>query len=52
MDNRFNIRPAQPGEEGKVLVFIKRRAGCVRCSDEVEADEATLHQPLFEVCPT
>lgn len=47
MNNNFNIRPAQPGEEGLVLEFIKRLAEYEKCANEVVADEATLHQSLF-----
>ena len=47
MNNIFNIRPAQPGEEGLVLEFIKRLAEYEKCADEVVADEVTLHQSLF-----
>ena len=47
MSNDFNIRPAQPGEEGLVLEFIKRLAEYEKCADEVVADEATLYQSLF-----
>ena len=39
-NNNFNIRPAQPGEEGLVLEFIKRLAEYEKCADEVVADEA------------
>lgn len=48
MKNNFNVRPAQPGEEGLVLEFIKRLAEYEKCADEVVADEATLHHSLFE----
>ena len=44
---RFNIRPAKPEETGLVLEFIKKLADYEKCSDEVMADEATLHQSLF-----
>ena len=47
MKGIFNIRQAQPGEEGLVLEFIKRLAEYEKCSSEVVADEATLHQSLF-----
>ena len=47
MSNNFNIRPAQPGEEGLVLEFIKRLAEYEKCASEVVADEATLHNSLF-----
>ena len=47
MNNSFNIRPAQPGEEGLVLDFIKRLAEYEKCASEVVADEATLHNSLF-----
>ena len=47
MNNNFNIRPAQPGEESLVLGFIKRLAEYEKCADEVVADEATLRQSLF-----
>ena len=47
MNSNFNIRPAQSGEEGLVLEFIKRLAEYEKCADEVVADEATLHQSLF-----
>lgn len=47
MKNNFNIRPAQPGDEGMVLEFIKRLADYEKCAAEVVADEATLHQSLF-----
>lgn len=48
MKYNFNVRPAQPGEEGLVLEFIKRLAEYEKCADEVVADEATLHHSLFE----
>ncbi|MCR4816851.1 MAG: GNAT family N-acetyltransferase [Bacteroidales bacterium] len=48
MKNSFNVRPAQPGEEGLVLEFIKRLAEYEKCADEVVADEATLRHSLFE----
>lgn len=48
MKNNFNVRPAQPGEEGLVLEFIKRLAEYEKCADEVVADEATLRHSLFE----
>lgn len=48
MDSVFNIRPAQPGEEGLVLEFIKRLAEYEKCANEVVADEATLRYSLFE----
>lgn len=48
MNNSFNIRKAQPGEEGLVLEFIKKLAEYEKCADEVVADEATLRQSLFE----
>ena len=47
MNNNFNIRPAQPGEENLVLEFIKRLAEYEKCADEVVADEATLRHSLF-----
>ena len=47
MNNNFNIRPAQSGEEGLVLDFIKRLAEYEKCASEVVADEATLHNSLF-----
>lgn len=47
MSDNFNIRPAQPGEAGLVLDFIKRLAEYEKCSDEVVADEATLNHSLF-----
>lgn len=47
MKDRFNIRPAEPGEAGLVLEFIKRLAEYEKCADEVVADEATLHHSLF-----
>jgi GNAT superfamily N-acetyltransferase len=43
----FSIRPAQPGEAGLVLAFIKKLADYEKCADEVVADEATLYQSLF-----
>lgn len=46
-NSNFNICPAQPGEEGLVLEFIKRLAEYEKCAGEVVADEATLHQSLF-----
>ena len=46
-NSNFNIRSAQSGEEGLVLEFIKRLAEYEKCTDEVVADEATLHQSLF-----
>lgn len=48
MSSIFNIRPAQSGEEGLVLEFIKRLAEYEKCSDEVVADDATLRHSLFE----
>lgn len=48
MNNSFNIRKAQPGEEGLVLEFIKKLAEYEKCADEVVANEATLRQSLFE----
>ena len=47
MNNNFKIRPAQQGEEGSVLEFIKRLAEYEKCANEVVADEATLHHSLF-----
>ena len=47
MNNRFNIRPAQPNEAGLVLEFIKKLAVYEKCADEVVADEATIHHSLF-----
>jgi GNAT superfamily N-acetyltransferase len=47
MTNKFKIRPAQAGEAGLVLEFIKRLAEYEKCSDEVVADEVTLHHSLF-----
>lgn len=43
----FNIRPARPDEAAIVLDFIRRLADYEKCSDEVVADEATLHHSLF-----
>jgi GNAT superfamily N-acetyltransferase len=48
MNNSFNIRKAQPGEESLVLEFIKKLAEYEKCADEVVANEATLRQSLFE----
>lgn len=47
MNDSFKIRPAQAGEAGLVLEFIKRLAEYEKCSDEVVADEVTLHHSLF-----
>jgi GNAT superfamily N-acetyltransferase len=47
MNNKINIRPAQPEETGLVLEFIKKLAVYEKCADEVVADEATLHHSLF-----
>ena len=47
MTNKFKTRPAQAGEAGLVLEFIKRLAEYEKCSDEVVADEVTLHHSLF-----
>jgi hypothetical protein len=33
MNNRFNIRPAQPNEAGLVLEFIKKLAVYEKCAD-------------------
>lgn len=44
---QFTIRPARPDEAGVVLDFIKRLADYEKCSDEVVADDATLHHSLF-----
>ena len=43
----FTIRPARPDETGLVLAYIKKIAAYEKCSDEVVADEATLHHSLF-----
>ena len=43
----FTIRPARPYETGLVLDYIKKIAAYEKCSDEVVADEATLHHSLF-----
>ena len=47
MNNKINIRPAQPEETGLVLEFIKKLAVYEKCADEVVADEVTLHYSLF-----
>ena len=47
MNNKINIRPAQPEEARLVLEFIKKLAVYEKCADEVVADEATLHHSLF-----
>lgn len=44
---QFTIRPARPDEAGVVLSFIKKLADYEKCSDELVADEATLHHSLF-----
>ena len=43
----FNIRPAKPEEAGLVFDFIKKLAEYEKCTNEVVADEATLHHSLF-----
>ena len=43
----FTIRQAKPEEAGTVLEFIKKLAVYEKCSDDVVADEATLHHSLF-----
>ena len=47
MENHFTIRPAKPEEAGLVLEFIKKLAEYEKCTDEVFADEVTLHHSLF-----
>ena len=50
MNNKINIRPAQPEETGLVLEFIKKLAVYEKCADEVVADEVVpsvgVHQGL------
>ena len=43
----FQIRPAKEQDVPLILDFIKRLAAYEKCSDEVIADEPTLHQSLF-----
>ena len=43
----FTIRAARPDEAGLVLDFIKKIAEYEKCSADVVADEATIHQSLF-----
>ena len=43
----FNIRPARPNEAGLILEFIKKLAEYEKCSDEVVADEQTIHHSIF-----
>jgi len=43
----LRIRPAQPGDEGLVLQFVKELAEYERLSHEVVATEADLEQALF-----
>ena len=47
MDNTFTIRHAKPDEAGLVLDFIKKLAVYEKCTNEVVADEATIHHSLF-----
>ena len=47
MDNTFPIRHAKPDEAGLVLDFIKKLAVYEKCTNEVVADEATIHHSLF-----
>ncbi len=43
----FTIRKAEENEAGLVLEFIKKLAVYEKMIDEVEADEATIHNSLF-----
>lgn len=43
----FTIRKAEEDEAGLVLEFIKKLAVYEKMIDEVEADEATIHDSLF-----
>lgn len=43
----FTIRKAEENEAGLVLEFIKKLAVYEKMIDEVEADEATIHDSLF-----
>lgn len=43
----FTIRKAEENEVGLVLEFIKKLAVYEKMIDEVEADEATIHDSLF-----
>ncbi len=43
----FTIRKAEENEAGLVLEFIKKLAVYEKMADEVEADEATIHDSLF-----
>lgn len=43
----FTIRKAEENEAGLVLEFIKKLAAYEKMIDEVEADEATIHDSLF-----
>ena len=46
--SEFTIRPARADETGVVLDLIRQLAAYGKCSDEVVADENTLHNSLFE----
>ena len=46
-NGKLTIRPAREDEAGLMLEFIKKLAVYEKCSDEVVADEATLHRSLF-----
>lgn len=43
----FTIRKAEENEAGLVLEFIRKLAVYEKMIDEVEADEATIHDSLF-----
>ena len=45
--SEFTIRPARADETGVVLDLIRQLAAYEKCSDEVVADENTLHHSLF-----
>ena len=45
--SEFTIRPARADETGVVLDLIRQLAAYEKCSDEVAADENTLHHSLF-----
>ena len=47
----LTIRPAQPGEAGLVLQFVRELAEYERLSHEVEASEAMIDAALFGVSP-
>jgi diamine N-acetyltransferase len=45
------IRPARFGEAALVLNFVQELAAYERLADEVEADEAAIHEALFGASP-